>query len=425
MIGGSYGGEIQFAAADVDPRVDTIIPLITWNDLSYSLGPNNAQQTTTLATATPGQVKLTWGLFFSADGVLDGLENAQADPSRLIGCPNFTTFVCPALVTAATQGYFRPADVAALQHASVASYLPNVKIPVLLMQGENDTLFNINEAVQTFTALRAQHTPVQMLWQSWGHSGATPAPGELDLDAPDPSTQYETARVLTWFDHYLKNVPGSTGPLFSYFRDWVSYNGIATPAYGVSNVFPLPATTKFYLSGTGQLAGSPLAAKAGTQTFVTAPAGLPTDLTSLDALGGGLPDHNLPGTYASWQTPALAAALDVVGSPQLRVKVTAPVAALTQSAGPAGELSLFAKIYDVAPDGSASLIHGLVAPFRVANVNVPVQVRLPAIVHQFAAGHHIEIMLAGGDLNYRGGLVPTVVSVSGGAGQVLTLPTAS
>src|SRR4029077_18190640 len=41
MIGGSYGGQIQFAVAGVDPRLDTIIPIITWNDLSYSLAPNN------------------------------------------------------------------------------------------------------------------------------------------------------------------------------------------------------------------------------------------------------------------------------------------------------------------------------------------------------------------------------------------------
>ncbi|HET7523109.1 MAG TPA: CocE/NonD family hydrolase, partial [Acidimicrobiales bacterium] len=42
MIGGSYGGEIQFATADVDRRLDTIIPFITWNSLNYSLAPNNA-----------------------------------------------------------------------------------------------------------------------------------------------------------------------------------------------------------------------------------------------------------------------------------------------------------------------------------------------------------------------------------------------
>ena len=29
MIGGSYGGQIQFAAASVDPRIDTIVPIIT------------------------------------------------------------------------------------------------------------------------------------------------------------------------------------------------------------------------------------------------------------------------------------------------------------------------------------------------------------------------------------------------------------
>src|SRR3954452_3158127 len=41
MIGGSYGGQIQFAIAGIDRRLDAIVPQITWNDLSYSLGPNN------------------------------------------------------------------------------------------------------------------------------------------------------------------------------------------------------------------------------------------------------------------------------------------------------------------------------------------------------------------------------------------------
>src|SRR5689334_8336746 len=46
MVGGSYGGQIQFAAAAVEQeagtkRLDAIVPQITWNDLSYSLDPNN------------------------------------------------------------------------------------------------------------------------------------------------------------------------------------------------------------------------------------------------------------------------------------------------------------------------------------------------------------------------------------------------
>jgi hypothetical protein len=46
MTGGSYGGQIQFAAAGYErrhgtDRLDAIVPLITWNDLSYSLAPDN------------------------------------------------------------------------------------------------------------------------------------------------------------------------------------------------------------------------------------------------------------------------------------------------------------------------------------------------------------------------------------------------
>ncbi len=63
------------------------------------------------------------------------------------------------------------------------SYASKIKIPTLLVQGEKDTLFNLNEASATYAQLKAQGTPVKMVWQSWGHSGSTPAPGELDFGA--------------------------------------------------------------------------------------------------------------------------------------------------------------------------------------------------------------------------------------------------
>ena len=107
-IGGSYGGGNQFAIASIDPRLDTIVPLITWNDLTYSLDPNNTDQVRGVSTANPGAIKLTWGLLFSADGAADGLSGGQQDPSRLYGCPNFPTFVCTALATGGTTGYFQP-----------------------------------------------------------------------------------------------------------------------------------------------------------------------------------------------------------------------------------------------------------------------------------------------------------------------------
>lgn len=428
MIGGSYGGGIQFAAAADDARLDTIVPLITWNDLSYSLDPNNTAQTTGVTTSTPGAIKLVWGLGFSAEGVLDGLENAQGDPSRLYGCPNFADWICPALVEAGTTGYFMPDAIAATRHASVASFMGKVRIPTLLMQGENDTLFNLNEAAATYTALKAQKTPVKMVWHSWGHSGATPAPGELSLSNPDPATEYESARVADWFAHYLKGSDVSTGPDFAYFRDWISYQGIATPAYATSTSFPVGTAKTYYFSGADQLAGSASAVQSGSQSFITPEFGAPSSINQFDVVSGytgQLPQADLPGTFATWTTGALTAPVNVAGSPVVNVRVQAPTAVVTQGLGPAGQLVLFVKIEDVAPDGTASLIHGLEAPIRIPDVGKTIKVTLPGIVHQFAAGHSIRLVVAGGSNNYRGGLVATPVTIASGAGQTLVLPAVS
>jgi ABC-2 type transport system ATP-binding protein len=429
MIGGSYGGQIQFAIASVDPRVDTIIPIITWSDLSYSLGPNNTAQTTGVSTSTPGATKLTWGLGFSALGVVNGLQNLQVDPSRVLPCPNFATFVCPALVTAGTLGYFEPGAEANLRHASVASYVSKIKIPTLLIQGEGDTLFNLNEGVANYRALQAQGTEVKMIWQKWGHSDNVPAPGEISLANPDPANQYETGRIADWFAHYLAGSSVGTGPEFAYFRNWISYTGNAAPAYATSPSFPVGTTKSYYLSGTS-LATSALGLLAGSQSLLTAPAGAPTSLTTLHAISSfaaiPLPVAGVPGTTATWNSAALAGAVNVAGSPKLTLTVSSPTAALTQAAGPAGDLVLFVRLQDVAPDGTATDINALTAPVRIPDVNQPFTVTLPGIVHQFGAGHQIRLVVASSSVNYRGGLGANLVTIStGSAGQVLKLPVVS
>ena len=42
-----------------------------------------------------------------------------------------------------------------------------------------------------------------------------------------------------------------------------------------------------------------------------------------------------------------------------------------------------------------SLINGLVAPIRIPDVTQPVHIRLPGIVHRFAAGHSIRLVARG------------------------------
>ncbi|GAB3851215.1 hypothetical protein GCM10028801_00320 [Nocardioides maradonensis] len=427
-IGGSYGGGFQFATASVDKRLDTMIPIITWNDLSYSLAPNNTDQTTAtgVTTAHSGAAKLIWAAGFSLIGMTGDITNQQVPPD-LLACANMADWICPGLVWAGTTGYTDPATTAHLQHASVASYMAKIKIPTLLMQGENDTLFNLNEAAATYRALKAQGTPVKMVWQSWGHSGSTAAPGEISLTSPDPATQYETARVANWFDHYLKGADTPTGPNFAYFRDWVGYSGIATPAYATSNSFPVGTARVYRLSGTNGLVTGTTPSAAGSQTLVTPAAGAPTSLNNADVLGsylGTAPSlpGDLPGTMVHWDTAALASPVDVAGSPTVRLQVSAPTAALTQATGESGELVLFVRVADVAPDGTATLIHGLEAPVRIPDVTQPFTVKVPGIVHRFAAGHRIELQVAGGSVNYRGGLTPVPVTVASGSTQTLSLP---
>ena len=304
MIGGSYGGQVQYAAASVDKRIDTIIPLITWTDLSYSLIPNNTSQTTGVSTSTPGASKTTWALGFSALGMLNGVQNAPTDPTRVIGCPNFATFVCPALAYSGATGTADAATTAALRHASLSSYMKKVTIPTLIMQGQSDTLFNLNEAIAAYQGLKKQKTPVKMVWFNGGHSGPN-APGEIDFTNPDTTTQHLAKRVADWFDHYLKkSKKASTGPEFTYFRNWVAYSGNAKPAYAESKSFPVGTKNTFTLSGDGGLTRDARAAKPGSVQFVTPAAGAPTSTDTFDVVGNplSLPEKDAPGTFAEWST---------------------------------------------------------------------------------------------------------------------------
>ena len=47
VVGGSYGGALALLLAGQDPRVDAIVPLITWNDLGRSFFPQSADGVTT------------------------------------------------------------------------------------------------------------------------------------------------------------------------------------------------------------------------------------------------------------------------------------------------------------------------------------------------------------------------------------------
>lgn len=427
MIGGSYGGEVQFAAASVDPRIDTIIPLITWNDLSYSLAPNNTSTTTGVSYETPGVEKLLWTSFFVGDGIVNGVHHGVLNGDNkqyLAGCLNFDAKVCPAELQMDALGYPTPTTLAFAKQASVASYMSKIKIPTLLAQGEADSLFNLRESTATYAALKAQGTPVQLVWQSWGHSNGTPAPGELDFT--NLSNNYEGKLFASWFAYYLKGQGPKPSLGFSYFRPWVSYTGSAAPAYGTSASYPAGNASILNLSGNGALTSDPSSVTSGTSTFVGLPAGVPTSVSEIQALNNDLPVKppalDLPGTFASWETPTLTKDTDVAGIPSLTATITAIPGSTLSATGALAMPVVFAKLYDIAPDGSKTLNQGLVSAARIDSSNKgPITIALPGIVHQFAKGHRMELVLSSGDVSFRSNDLPEVLQVSVSKTQPATL----
>lgn len=432
MIGGSYGGQIQYAVAAQDSRVDALIPIITWNDLSYSLAPNNTDFKRGVTYGTPGVYKREWTNFFFGVGIADGVQGSTVDPDRNVGCPNFARRACKAKAQLDATGYPNASTLRLARHASVTRYLDQINAPTLLVQGQADTLFNLQEAAATYTGLRRQGTPVRMVWQSWGHSNLGPAPGELDLGADDIRDTYLGRRFLHWMDHYVRGRDAApVGPRFSYFRDWVDYDtdpavaGRAiTKAYATKDHYPVGRGTPLYLSGSDALVTDRDAVQRVSASYANSSAG-PTSYSETSALEGDTvnnPPSDTPGTFAAFRTDQLARAVRIVGVPRLTVTLDAPVAAGSQVGGPGGQLVLFAKLYDIAPDGTITLQHRLISPVRVPDVTEPVHIELPGVVQRIRKGHSIELVLAASDMAYDGNRIVQPVTVTGGR---LVLPLTS
>ncbi|MFC9245597.1 CocE/NonD family hydrolase [Streptomyces sp. NPDC057136] len=423
MIGGSYGGAVQMATAAVDHRVDALVPLITWNDLGYALAPNSTGARHGVSSDTPGVFKWQWTNGFYLMGEGQTLLNASLDPSRFgsLTCLHFAAQACDTIRLLNSGRYPKDEADAMLSYArgvSPVSYLDRVKAPTLLVQGQADSLFNLNEATATYKTLTAQGTTTKMIWQSWGHSGGQ-VPGELNLTEGNLETSYVGRRVLAWFDRYLQKKNTDTGPAFAYYRDWQS-------GYGTAGAVPALSQT-MYLSGDGKLVDNRSKVARGSRQYSN---WLVPTSHSESSLAGliGLPDrapYDTKGTYLGWTSAPLTAPVDVVGAPKATLKVVSPKTERVQNSGDASEkLVLFAKVYDVAPDGSRKLVNRLVSPVRVPDVTRPFTVELPGIVHRYETGHRLEFVIAASDTAYFGnrGIKPvTVVSAPEDTG-VLELP---
>jgi ABC-2 type transport system ATP-binding protein len=451
MTGGSYGGGITLNAAAADHRIRAIVAGRTWNDLAYSLDPNNYvvpgdPTGFTHSRNVQGVFKKEWtSLFFAAgngepvggippngqeQGGCPQEKSASGDPMTVAGapCTGYPTAVCQTYAHLAATGDADPADLALVNGSSVSSRIGSLKAATLLLQGESDTLFNLNDAMATYRALKYRHVPVAMTWNSGGHGGYNSMPGECDVFGGGDSGLddcYLTGRTLGWFDHWLRGAPLHNFPRFTYYREWVPFHGHGadTVQYGTASAYPAQRKVTFTLSGSSKLSPPKRTATAGSASFTNPPNGEPASYseTSNFTGPGSSPDlssqqpSDPAGEAVSFTSPRFERAV---------VSVGVPSATLRLSHVNGEDLVFFGKVFDVAPDGSATLIKRLIAPVRVpaSAVSKPVHIKLLGFAHRFAAGHRVRLVLAATDQTSYNAVVADKITVTTGPGSTFSLP---
>ncbi|MDX6273328.1 MAG: type transport system ATP-binding protein [Frankiales bacterium] len=396
VAGASYGGGLALVGASHDDRIDAVAAVITWNSLATALLPNAADPEG--GRGEPGVFKQAYaGALFGSGASRPGAEAAA--------CGRFAADVCAAYADVSAGGA-SPATRALLDRASVASRLGAVRAPTLLIQGEDDTLFPLAEAVRTYQGLRAQGAPVAMVWAQGGHDAPFGKAGESTI----------RARTLAWFDHYLRGSRRSAGPAFTWYEPTTGRVGTAA-RYPVTGT----RTTTFGLAAGGVLRTGPTD-PAAVQQLANPPGGEPSAVSSVPGLGGfgGLAGGLLsdpPSQTASWTSAPLTADLNLVGAASLRVHLSSST----------GSAVLFAKLYDVGSDGAAQLPSGQVAPLRVTGLGPAgrdVVVTLPTLAHTFATGHRVRISFVATDRAYLGDRGANVIRIRGTALSGLSVPSA-
>ncbi|MEU9016468.1 alpha/beta fold hydrolase [Actinomadura sp. NPDC048394] len=384
MTGESYGGAIALMTAAYDRRVDAIAPEITWNSLPDVLFPN-------AAGAGPGKgvfKKLWAGVFFTSG-------------SRGAGCGRFLPSLCAMYQKVAEQGAPTEDAIATLQRSSPASVADRIKVPTLLVQGQSDSLFPLDQADANARAIARNGAPVSVVWYQGGHDGG------------DPETGRVRGLVRDFFDARLRHGAASgtrftvtrAGGLDSSTQQVVVQEAKARTYPGLSgDPQHLP------LDGAEQTIHNPAG---GSPAAVSALPGLGAlgSLGSLGAAGGGLPT-DMPGQTATFDTRPLGHSLRITGAATVRLHV-----AENGTAGESGPL--FAKLYDVPPDGPAAPARRIAAPFRVTGGEVTVT--LPAMDHRFDRGHRLRLVIATTDMGFATPPQPAAYQVRAVSG--LTVPT--
>ena len=163
MIGGSYGGQVQFAAAGLDHRDRRTHPDHHLERPSYSLAPNNTSfDHGRQLQRRPACTRRQWTSLFFGVGIADGIQGIRDRPEPQRRLPELHRPGLPAKAQLDSLGCPTRTTIDFARHASVTSYMHDVSgRRRCSVQGQKDTLFNLQEAAATYRAMQAQGTAVR------------------------------------------------------------------------------------------------------------------------------------------------------------------------------------------------------------------------------------------------------------------------
>ena len=350
ITGASYGGGHSWLSL-MEPtltsprgrtvRIRTVVPIVPWTDLLYSLIPNGRPRE---SIDRPGGAKLSFLNGLYASGVRD-------DPERPY--PNYPDYL---LAWHSWINAMEPSEADAVYESiedGLAGYrsiwwqqrfwrqTASRRIPVFQIQGFTDDLFPLPEALRMLRALQTIDPtyPIASYFGDIGHPRASNKEGE---------TNYLFDLLRTWLDYYLKGV-GAAPPN-------VVYAAITRPreeAFDPANVITIPTYDK--------LATATVTAAFNQPAVLVNPVADPLSgffwdplvmegARELEPLPPPPPSAVVPTSLAVYETPVA----ELSGGPDLLIagQPTVTVRATTT----AYRVQLNIRIFDVGPTGTKQLI---------------------------------------------------------------------
>ncbi|MES2424681.1 MAG: CocE/NonD family hydrolase [Pseudomonadota bacterium] len=249
-IGYSYGGGFEMPLAALDARIKTIVPNGTWNDLLYSLLPGNGVKlsfdgllcllATTASTSampntgvnnTPLVAALcntvgVQGLFASTLRSRTELQDALASPLTLPR-PVQASEIDPFFGSHSTS-YFERQQAASQPWGFGETQAKLRPVPALFLQGNRDTLFNMNDAYWNARYFKSTGADVRLLTTEGGHMN--PLANQLEGTANCGAVN-GLGSILAWFDKQLKQV------------DSANFNAIPKVCISVADTVGTPKVT--------------------------------------------------------------------------------------------------------------------------------------------------------------------------------------